>query len=394
MPVEGRDILLDVTRLVSRSWTARQPTGLDRVCYAYLDHYRTRALAVVQHRGVVRVLRARQSERLFELLTGPTQGFRRKLARFTLPAITRAVPEARLEGMAYLNTSHTDFDLDTHFAWVRRSGVRAVYFIHDLIPVLHPEFTRPHAVRRHLGRLRGALGNGAGVIVSSNAVAADLAAFAACDARDVPPMLMAPIAGENFAGAPSRGVEAEPFFLCLGTIEPRKNHRLLLNGWRDLAGRMGAATPRLLVVGQPGPLTGDILADLATDPVLAARVEWRESCEDAELASLMAGARALLMPSLAEGFGLPLVEALQMGTPVIASDTQIFREISRGAATLVDPRDRARWVAEIAAHAIGPRRASGRFEAPTWQRHFDEVDSWLASSALKSGAPCESSLAA
>ena len=73
MSPEGRAVLLDVTRLVSRSWTARQSSGIDRVCYAYLKHFRPRALAVVQHRGVVRVFDARRSERLFDLLLGPDQ---------------------------------------------------------------------------------------------------------------------------------------------------------------------------------------------------------------------------------------------------------------------------------------------------------------------------------
>lgn len=391
MPLDRRDVLIDVTRLISRNWTARQSSGIDRVCIAYLEHFRSRALAVVQHRGVVRVFDARRSDRLFALLLGPAEGFRRKLIAFAPGALADPVPEALLSGMVYLNASHTDFDLSAHHDWIERSGVRPVYFIHDLIPVLHPEQTRPRAVARHLGRVRGALEHGAGIVTSSQVVARDLVDFARRESLAMEPPLVAPIAGERFAGevqsAPS------PYFLCVATIEPRKNHRLLFDIWRDLAARLGEETPRLVLVGQKGPLTGDILAPL-TDPAIAAHVEWRARCDDAELAALMAGARALLMPSLAEGFGLPLVEALAMGTPAIASDIPIFREIGQGAPLLLDPSDSAAWANAIAAMAVSPRPEAAPFNAPTWAVHFAQLDNWLASRALKSGAACETSLAA
>lgn len=391
MSPEVRDIILDVTRLVSRSWTARQSSGIDRVCYAYLKHFRPRALALVQHRGVVRVFDARRSERLFDLLLGPEQGFRGKMVAFAPGVLADPVPEARLAGMTYLNTSHTDFDLDAHHDWVARSGVRAVYFIHDLIPVLHPEFTLPHAVKRHLGRVQGALRHGGDIVTSSHVVARDLAAFARREGLDCETPLVAQIAGERFEGTGDHA--GKSFFLAVGTVEPRKNHRLLFDIWRELAARMGEATPKLVLVGQEGPLTGDILAPLA-DPEMAAHVEWRASCDDAELAQLMSSARALLMPSLAEGFGLPLVEALAMGTPVVASDIPIFREIGQGAPVLLDPANTAAWTQVVATMASTPRPQAKPYNAPTWPAHFAKLESWLASRALKSGAACESSLAA
>ncbi len=391
MSPEGRDILLDVTRLVSRSWTSRQSSGIDRVCYAYLKHFRPRALAVVQHRGVVRVFDARRSERLFDLLLGPTRGFRRKLLAFAPGALADPVPEARLAGMTYLNTSHTDFDLAAHHDWVTRSGVRAVYFIHDLIPVLHPEFTRPHAVKRHLGRVREALRHGSDIVTGSHVVARDLAAFAKREGLDCEAPLVAPIAGATFNGAGDQA--GAPFFLAVGTVEPRKNHRLLFEIWRGLASRLGEATPKLVLVGQRGPLTGDILAPLG-DPAIAAHVEWRACCDDAQLAQLMASARALIMPSLAEGFGLPLVEALELRTPVVASDIPIFREIGQGAPLLLDPANPGAWAEAVATMASTPRPPAKPFDAPTWRAHFARLESWLAPHALKSGAACESSLAA
>lgn len=394
MSIEGRTILLDVTRLISRSWTGRQSTGLDRVCYAYLRRYRHEALAVVQHRGLVRVLGPRRSEKLFAMLLRPAKGFRPRFVGFAPAALADPMPEAALAGLAYLNVSHTDFDLDAHFDWVERSRVRPFYFIHDLIPVLHPDLTRPRAVRRHRGRVVGALRKADGIIVSSHCVARDLASFARSESLAGPPILVAPIAGEGFALSQPVEAPQTPYFLTIGTIEPRKNHALLFEVWCELAARMGPATPKLVVVGQEGPLTGEILAPVRNDAPLAAHVDWRKRCSDGELAVLLAGAQALLMPSLAEGFGLPLVEALQAGVPAIASDTAIFREIGQGAAMFIDPTDRAGWASTIETLVNGERPALAPFAAPSWDDHFAALDSWLAQSRLKTGRDCESSLAA
>jgi glycosyltransferase involved in cell wall biosynthesis len=376
-------VLLDVTRLVARSWTGRRATGIDRVCLAYLRHFRDRAQAVVQHRGLIRALGPSESAELFALLEEDAPALRRRLARQLSAALLPRPLRGELTGRAYLNIGHTDFDLAVHHAWIRQRGVRPFYFLHDLIPVMHPEFSRPHAVRRHQGRVESALAHAAGIFLGSHAVERDLAGFAAARSMALPPLAVAPLAGEDFAASPLPPAPADPapFFLTVGTIEPRKNHRLLLDVWQRLAARLGADTPRLVIVGQTGPMTGDLLAPLSADPALAAHVEHRSACCDTELASLMHHTRAVLMPSFAEGFGLPFVEALQAGRPVIASDLPVFREIGQGAASLIDPADRDGWEqAVLAALADQPRRTSG-FAAPRWPDHFHVVERFIAAPA-------------
>lgn len=380
-------VLLDVTRLVARSWTGRQPTGIDRVCTAYLRHFRSRARAVVQHRGLVRVLPERDSAVLFDLLDTPGRGARGRIARMLSAALMKRPRRQAFAGWAYLNIGHTDFDLAVHREWVRQAGVRPFYFVHDLIPVRHPEFSRPHAVRRHRGRVLRALESGAGIILGSQAVRADLEAFAAERALPLPPLVVAPLAGEDLPeDSGASVVPAAPFFLCVATIEPRKNHRLLLDLWQDLAARLGPRTPRLVLAGQTGPMTGDLLAALAEVPGLAAHVEHRPSCPDEELATLIRHARALLMPSLAEGFGLPVVEALQVGTPVIASDLPVFREVAQGAACLVAPEDRAGWAQAILAALQEPVRRVEGFVMPRWPEHFHVVERFIAAPQPHAGS--------
>jgi len=375
-------VLLDVTRLVALGWTGRHPTGIDRVCRAYLRHFRYRAQAVVQHRGVIRVLEPAPSAALFDVLEHPAPGMRRRIARQLSAALIARPARERIAGRAYLNIGHTDFDLPVHHGWAREHRLRPFYFLHDLIPVVHPEYSRPHAVRRHLGRVESALAGAEGIILGSQAVADELAAFAAARGLPLPPHAVAHLAGEiPLPAALPPPAYDRPFFLCVATIEPRKNHRLLLDLWARLAARLGDNTPRLVLVGQIGPLTGDILAPLAANPTLQAHVTHHAACCDAELARLMHHARALLMPTLAEGFGLPFVEALAAGTPVIASDLPVLREIGQGAARLIDPACLDGWERAVLAALEQPALRAKDFVPQRWGGHFEVVERFIADPA-------------
>jgi len=104
-----------------------------------------------------------------------------------------------------------------------------------------------------------------------------------------------------------------------------------------------------------------------------------------ELAQLIAGARALLAPSFDEGYGLPIVEALSLGTPVVASDCEAIREIAQGCARLLSPLDGKGWAAEIerlatdAAYFASARANAADFSPPTWCDYFKSLDAFIGS---------------
>jgi len=350
MPLSLRPFLLDVTRLVARAWTGRQSTGIDRVAEAYLRHFSSRALAVVQHRGIVRVLDDAESDRLFETLLKSSGSNRAALAGLATKAFMARSADWYPAGATYINIGHTDFDLPAHHDWAVHNGLRTAYFIHDLIPIRHPEMTSAHAVKRHRGRVTMALRHGNRVIVSSDHVASDLRAFAL-----------------------------------------QEGLRLV---WRDLVENMGDAAPRLIIVGQTGPLTDATLLRSLNAPALRGKIELITDCDDARLAQLLKDARALLMPTLAEGYGLPLVEALQSGVPVIASDIPIFREISQDIPLLLDPKNRAAWGKAIAEFAnesgdyARQRAAMDRFQTPRWSDHFTRLENWLALPECEASDTC------
>ena len=234
-------------------------------------------------------------------------------------------------------------------------------------------------------RMCAVLRLGAAVIANSADSVQALGAFAKEAGIAIPPALIAPLGVDVTRQAPTAPSPLDvPYFVMLGTIEGRKNHALLLRVWRRLIERMGQQTPRLVIIGQRGWQADDIFRELDGDAALRPHVRELGRCDDAEMWRWLVSARALLFPSLVEGQGLPLIEALAAGVPVLASDLAVFRETAGAIPDYLGPQDDAAWeaaVADYAAQHSGARaqqicRMQG-FVPPDWDGHFRTVERWL-----------------
>jgi glycosyltransferase involved in cell wall biosynthesis len=374
--------LFDVTRLIWRRWKGRHPTGIDRVCLVYLRHFGPKAQAVVQHRWFRRILDRRASSDLFALLDDPGPDFRGSFVRGCLKHL-RPFGE-RGAGRIYLNVGHTGLDSAAFGRWIAAANVRPVYLVHDLIPITHPQFCRAGEAERHRERMRTVLTTASGVIGNSQATLDELGSFAAEQGLRMPPTLAAWLGTNPLSGLTDMCAQDRPTFVVLGTIEARKNHQMLLNVWSRLIDRSGINAPRLLIIGQRGWEAEPVFNVLDHSEELRGHVIELNHCSDEDLAKHLASAQALVFPSLAEGYGLPLVEALGMGVPVIASDLPVFREIAGAIPTYLNPLNEAAWEEAIIDYA-NPESAAraaqlGRiksFRAYDWQSHFDRLEAWL-----------------
>jgi len=380
-----RPLLLDVTRLIWRRWVGRLPTGIDRVCLAYLDHYRGTAQAVIQRRGFRRILPEAASDRLFDALLNPRRSVRRDLASLLGRERLRTGKAPPGRGRLYLNVGHTALQDESYLKWTRAADVRPVYMIHDLIPITHPEYCRAGEAERHVQRVRNMLASAVGIIGNSQATLDSLAAFAAKESEPTPSMIAAPLGTDLRRGPGSSPKLARPTFVMLGTIEGRKNHLLLLQVWARLVRAYGTSAPLLLVIGQRGWESEQVFDLLDRSEVLRGTVVEVGQCSDAELDRHLRGARALLFPTLVEGYGLPLIEALASGAPVIASDLPVFHEIGQEVPDFIDPLDGPAWQSAVLSYSRDPSpardaqlRRLSRYRAPTWDGHFASITAWLA----------------
>lgn len=379
-------ILIDVTRLLYRRLKRHLPTGIDRVSLEYIQHYSANARAVLSLGPFNAVLSARDSNALFEAIVDIKKPFFLLAMRMIGKSFLWRWMKLNVAGSFLFNTGHMGLE-NKRYAWaLRRHGARAIVVVHDLIPITHPEYCRPGEREKHITRMRCAIDASAGIVANSRHTQETLTAFASSDGRTMPPSIVAPLApGMTHAPAESRPIEA-PYFVIISTIEPRKNHWMLLQLWRRLAELKGREAPILVVIGQRGWECENVVDLLERSAQLKGFVIEKPYCSDQELATLLHHAQALLFPSFAEGYGLPVMESLAAGVPVIASDLAVFQEIVGDVPDYAHPLDGKRWeelILDYASPNSAMRRAQLQrlqsFQPTTWQEHFVRVDAFLES---------------
>lgn len=415
-------VIYDVTRLVTRGLNS-SPNGIDRVDFLLARHFLEKgaiplactalgprladadkartAIGAIEsfwlenadvatdgaYRSVVDALRGDGAPRI-KTQAAFTRVLRNGRALRDWGLRLGRPPHAAPAGAVYVNATQFLFDRPWYVRWLAaRPDVKPVAFVHDLLPVDHPEFFRAREAKLHPRRHRNICRLAAGVIVASQSVARRFARYAHENGRKDLPICVArlPVA-PVFAQPvePPEELAGVDYFIACGTIEPRKNHLLLLDLWRELAA--SAPPPKLVIAGKRGWLNETVVDLLQRSPVLHGHVIEASGLSTPALRRLMAGARALLMPSFGEGFGLPVAEALAAGLPVIASDLDVFREVAGAAPDYLHPLDGVGWLQAVRDYAEpgSPRRAAAllRMAAGAFvtspQAFVDEVDSFIA----------------
>lgn len=375
-------MLIDVTRLADRFLQNRLPTGVDRVSLQYLQHFMPRAHALIRFGGRWLELGRRDSQRVFAALLDGGTGGRSVIRQCVAQAYVLSWRNQQC-GVLF-NTGHSGLDRVDYGLEVRRRGLKPVFFLHDLIPISHPEYCRPGEAERHHRRLETMLSVGCGLIMNSAVTRDELLAYAGERGVKVPPSAVGLLAPAKLPVPCRSRPLAKPYFVVLGTIEPRKNHLLLLHLWRHLIAEFGEAAPQLVVIGQRGWECEQVVDLLDRCAALKGFVTELPRCADRELATWLGHAQALLFPSFVEGFGMPLVEALMLGVPVIASDLPVFREVAGDIPHYLDPLDGPGWRQSVLAfmNPESPERSwqidrMKAYAPPTWQQHFSVVEDLL-----------------
>jgi len=368
--------LIDITRLLGRLLKRRLPTGVDRVGIEYLRYYQGRSQLVVRFRGSFFALSKAASLRLNSHLIEPT-GFWSLVGILVRELWCWRRPPS---GAWLINTGHSGLEHKEYPQWIAAYHMRPIYFIHDLIPISHPQFSRILEPDKHKIRIFNALTTAAGIVTNSTDTLNHLTDYAEQNRLPMPKACVALLAPAKLpAGAPINPM-ARPYFLILGTIEGRKNHELLLAIWRSLP----SDGPTLVIIGRRGWRCESVINDLDNDPQLVGKILELSNCSDEQLATWLKHARALLFPSHVEGYGMPLVEALCFGVPVIASNLAVFQEIAGNIPEYLNPLDADAWKARIidyskedSKYRLEQCKRLENYVEPTWERHFSTVEDFI-----------------
>lgn len=291
--------------------------------------------------------------------------------------------------------------------WFSRCEGRLVATVHDLSIERVPETMRETTRREQSRHLRDTLERAAWLLTDSETVREELIATGLADPERVTavhlgpairragegepeagapepgalPEAGAPEAGTSEAGTPEAGIPGR-YALHVGTLEPRKDLPTLFSAWRELRRRWrsaGESDVSLVLCGGFGWKTEELRREMANG-LEEGWIRHLGYVEDERVAALYRGATVAVLPSIYEGFGLPALEAMSAGVPLVCSDIPVFREVAGEAALYAPPRSPLPWadrLAEVLADgelraelARRGRRQAARFD---WRKTADET---------------------
>ncbi|MEM8792952.1 MAG: glycosyltransferase family 1 protein [Pseudomonadota bacterium] len=374
-------ILLDLTRSVRRLSIARA-SGIDRVERAYLDWVLQRDSRFLIEIAGTHYLLGRDGGRALRALIDagshpfdrtarlrPDRDRRVRMGESLVRdmAIASGRPDALIaDAQVYLNVGHTNLNSGTMAAL---APVLRVVMLHDLIPLEYPEFARANGPKLMRDRLVAAAGADH-LLTNSEDTRGRVRRVASGLNLSIPDLSVLPL-GIDVPVCPER--PRGDHFVCLGTIEPRKNHALLLEIWRE-------DWPDLHIIGRRGWENREVFRRLDAEPP---NIREEAGLGDDELWERLSTARALLFPSHVEGYGLPLAEALTLGTPVIASDLPALREVGGDVPDYLYPEDGPGWtrlIEEYVKDGLAPAAQITRmanWRPPAWENHFAKLETLL-----------------
>ncbi|MBL7479684.1 glycosyltransferase family 4 protein [Legionella bononiensis] len=377
-------VLIDISSLVNELRHKRPPHGVPRVTLAYLNHYKDSMQVLIRGGKWVFILSQDKSKEIVNLLLAWD------------PRLFKLIMKLILKGILF--SRHTSPDAEYYLLKVDQGGfknpryiqalnnkkINIIAVVHDLIPIVNPEYCTAHHTLKFSTGLSTILEHAKGIITVSETTRESLMRYVAKIGVLCPPTLTSTLA----PGIPAANHKALPrikgtYFITVSTIGARKNHLLLLQIWRKMVNRYGDKVPTLVIIGKRSATDEYALAMLDRCEELRDKV-IEFSCTDDEMINYLQHARALLFPSFIEGYGLPLIEALSLKVPVIASDLAVFREIAGDIPEYLDPLDGLGWMKCIEQYTqenSAPRNAQLQrmegFRIPTWQDHFSRVEAFV-----------------
>ena len=391
-PASGEaEVILDLSRLLSRVLHPT-PTGVDRVEMAYARGLMATiperlSFAAVHPTGFYGRLPTTAVERFLDATErrwqehgrGEEGRSLRPFAARALLALRPRLPRPKRGGHTRLYVQASPNNLINPGrvgSILRREDARFVCLVHDLIPMQFPEYARPGGAALHRRRMQTVVTLADGIVANSHATLAALMPLIERSGR-APELRVAHLGTEPFTAPPPPPGD-RPYFVCVGTIEPRKNHLLLLHLWRRMAEAHGpGAIPKLVLIGRRGWENEQVVDLLERCPALVGCVEEHGGLPDRQVQALIAGARALLLPSFAEGYGMPVTEALALGVPVLCSDLPALREAGGTVPDFLDPLDGPSWeraIGELATEGSARARAQlerlAGWQPPQWRDHL------------------------
>ncbi|MGZ3183727.1 MAG: glycosyltransferase family 4 protein [Telluria sp.] len=277
------------------------------------------------------------------------------------------------------------YDTDALFQDLKARGAIIVKMHYDAVPVLHPQFSHKNTVFRYIENFSSGLKYADYWLCISNTVRRDLCALArqfgvgnlSTHVFDLGSDLPIDTSSNVRFDAGFDELLKKPFALSVGTLEPRKNYELVVDVFDEVCKRDNPRDVSFVIVGKSGWNNENLVRRIKQHPEYGKRLWWLDAADDAQLDKLYRSAKVCLCLSHYEGYGLPVVEALSRGCPVICTADSALEEVARGHAKAVRPavEDVAKVLPEFFRRS--ERRRVRNYTPTSWDASAREVETFL-----------------
>lgn len=416
-------VFYDVTRLIARS-QAITPTGIDRVDIKYVNYLynsqKYNLFCVFLHKGIFHLCTGEDSELLItslyqrwiessldnKVLLGIKKidffkFYEKRIQKDKCSILDKELMKHLSnfsnDTSVYLNVSHHGIgQIDAYYIFKTLGKMKIIFYLHDLIPIDYPEYVRQGDEITHQKRIDVMANFADTILVNSKYTEECFIQNCKKNNYSIPMVKVLHIGVEDsFLEIKEEPLDGElsflkniDYFIYVGTIEPRKNHLMLLNLWRQYLSKC-ENSPKLVLLGKRGWNNEAVFDLLDRCPALQDSIIELHGVSDGVMVSLIKNSKGALFPTFVEGWGMPLVEAMSMKVPMLAADIPALREAGQNLAEYIDPIDSLGWKDAILKlqndkdYRESCIQKSASLVLPSWEKTFYDFDLFLCEELSK-----------
>lgn len=291
------------------------------------------------------------------------------------------------------------YDSESLYLALKKRGLILVKMHYDAVPVLFPNYVHGNTALRYIDNFSASLMYVDYWVCISRVVERDLISLASQMGFGSPKTYVIDLGSDirerregAILSAQCKKLINHIFILAVGTVEPRKNYDLILDVFDEVISDRRLSDVHLIIVGKSGWNNEKVCERIRGHKLYNIRLHWLESANDNDLEALYARARVCLCLSHYEGYGLPAVEALSRGVPVICTENTAMEEVSKGCAICVSPDI---FSVMEAVHGVFQQGKCGRvndYKATSWSASADQLTGHIDEIRSSDGflmAPCQ-----
>lgn len=403
-------MIIDITRLIGRAIKGYKPTGIDRVCIEYLYFLKEKIKTSIYFLNKLWIFNEKFSCVLIDKILAIYNKNCDKKDLIYLLILSPFYLTSAEKNEIFLNLSHSGgLDSLEYQKAIKKHNLKTIFMVHDLIPIEHPELVREGEKQKHEIRIKNILQFGDLIFTNSEQTKKNLINYAEKQQISIDKEKIV----VNYLGVSTNFINLSSdvdfnyikekyglnnkYFVIVSTIEPRKNHSVLFNAWKILYTLLGEKTPQLVLIGRRGWENEQII-DFLERSRISRFVKEINDCSDSELKTILKNSQALLMPSIDEGFGLPVLEAIWLDVIVVCSSIPTFIELFKDIPIYCHWADATDWVTvvlEIISNEnqknnllqyqiLKKERNINALVKYDWTRHFGVVNKQINKYLLKS----------